>query len=374
MNDRGERFNSPNERHPGSEPPAGANRTNKTFSIMTHATISSPRVYVGTYGKYNAGSLAGAWLDLSKFKDFDAFMNECRRVHKDERDPEFMIQDVECWPDGFSAPECISREEFDDVMTAWRESAEEAERPETPGERLELVEYSEKAVAVIGDTKDHKEQLKAMGGRFNARLTCGPGWVFSRRKEAELREFIAGTAKAGELPGRTTRTNEANDPGAKYREGLEKFNRATGYEWKCRQGAIDLGGYFYLLPDKASIQGSFWFHDEGPNYDYYLEVTANEETKRDYFIKKNLHQFDVDEAREDLDRYGVYEYEQDGQKVIDIARYGTMPEARPATDAEKAAILGALAWCREKFEKRLDAYLKRWGTSKLRFGTYWADR
>ena len=50
------------------------------------------------------------------------------------------------------------------------------------------------------------------------------------------------------------------------------------------------------------------------------------------------------------------------------------PEARPATDAEKAAILGALAWCREKFGKRLDAYLKRWGTSKLRFGTYWADR
>lgn len=94
---------------------------------MTHATISSPRVYVGTNGKYNAGSLAGAWLDLSKFKDFDAFMNECRRVHKDERDPEFMIQDVECWPDGFSAPECISRKEFDDVVTAWRESVEEDE-------------------------------------------------------------------------------------------------------------------------------------------------------------------------------------------------------------------------------------------------------
>lgn len=341
---------------------------------MTHATISSPRVYVGTYGKYNAGSLAGAWLDLSKFKNFDAFMNECRRVHKDERDPEFMIQDVECWPDGFSAPECISRKEFDDVMTAWRESAEEAERPETPGERLELVEYSEKAVAVIGDTKDYREQLKAMGGRFNARLTCGPGWVFSRRKEAELREFIAGTAKAGERPGRTTPANEAKDPGAKYREGLEKFNRATGYEWKCRQGAADLGGYFYLLPDKASIQGSFWFHDEGPMYDYYLKVTADEESRRKYFLAKNLDQFDVEEAEKALDEFGVYEYEQNGQKVINIARYGTMPEARPATDAEKAAILGALAWCREKFEKRLDTYLKRWGTSKLRFGTYWADR
>lgn len=341
---------------------------------MTHATICSPRVYVGTYGKYNAGSIAGAWLELSQFDNFDAFMKKCKELHKDEHDPEFMIQDVECWPDGFSAPECISREEFDDVMTAWRESAEEAERPETPGERLELVGYSEKAVAVIGDTKDYKEQLKAMGGKFNSRLTCGPGWVFSRRKEAELREFIAGTVRADERPGRTRRANEANDPGAKYREGLEKFNRATGYEWKCRQGAVALGGCFYLLPDKPDIQGSFWFHDEGPMYDYYLKVTANEETRRKYFISKNLGRFDVEEAREDLDKYGVYEYEQDGQKVINIARSQWVDRLRPATDAEKAAILEALAWCRDKFEKRLKAYLKRWGTSKLRFRTYWADR
>lgn len=93
-----------------------------------------------------------------------------------------------------------------------------------------------------------------------------------------------------------------------------------------------------------------------------------------YFVTQFYGIIAVAERVEELDRYGVYEYEQDGQKVINIARYGTMPEARPATDAEKAAILGALAWCREKFEKRLDAYLKRWGTSKLRFGTYWADR
>lgn len=341
---------------------------------MTNATNNGPRVYVGTYGKYNAGSLAGAWLELSQFDSFDAFTKRCKELHKDERDPEFMIQDVECWPDGFSAPECISRKEFDDVMTAWRESIEETERPETPGERLELVGYSEKAVAVIGDTKDFKEQLKAMGGRFNPRLTCGPGWVFSRRKEAELREFIAGTAKAGERPGRTTPESKANDPGRKYREGLEKFNKATGYEWKCRQGAVDLGGYFYLLPDRPSIQGSFWFHDEGPMYDYYLKVTADEESKRKYFLAENLDQFDAEEAEKDLNEFGVYEYEQNGQKVINIARTQWVDGLRPATESEKSEILRALKWCRANFSKRLDAYLKRWGTGKLRFGTYWADR
>lgn len=47
---------------------------------------------------------------------------------------------------------------------------------------------------------------------------------------------------------------------------------------------------------------------------------------------------------------------------------------RPATESEKSEILRALKWCRENFSKRLDTYLKRWGTGKLRFGTYWADR
>lgn len=50
-----------------------------------------------------------------------------------------------------------------------------------------LVEYSEKAVAVFGDTKSIKEELKAMGGRFNSRLTHNgekiAGWVFPKSKE-----------------------------------------------------------------------------------------------------------------------------------------------------------------------------------------------
>lgn len=198
-----------------------------------------------------------------------------------------------------------------------------------------------------------------------------PGRV--RRRDDGLAGKRQGDRTARD-PGRTTPESKANDPGRKYREGLEKFNEATGYEWKCRQGAVDLGGYFYLLPDRPSIQGSFWFHDEGPMYDYYLKVTANEESKRKYFLAENLDQFDVEEAEKALDEVGVYEYEQNGQKVINIARSQWVDGLRPATDTEKSEILRALKWCRANFSKRLDAYLKRWGTGKLRFGTYWADR
>ena len=45
---------------------------------METATLSEARVYVGTYGKYNNGSLFGAWLDLSDYADKEEFYEACR--------------------------------------------------------------------------------------------------------------------------------------------------------------------------------------------------------------------------------------------------------------------------------------------------------
>ena len=49
-------------------------------------------------------------------------------------------------------------------------------------EDLKIVDYSEKSFVIIGDTKPIKEKLKELGGRFNSRLTCGAGWVFSKTR------------------------------------------------------------------------------------------------------------------------------------------------------------------------------------------------
>lgn len=65
------------------------------------------------------------------------------------------------------------------------------EKPTPKVDGLTLVDYSEKAIALIGDTKSIKEQLKAIGGRFNARLSCGAGWIFSKKKENELKALLA---------------------------------------------------------------------------------------------------------------------------------------------------------------------------------------
>lgn len=56
------------------------------------------RLYVGTYAKYNNGSLKGAWLDLEDYTDREAFLEACAKLHADEADPELMFQDFEGFP------------------------------------------------------------------------------------------------------------------------------------------------------------------------------------------------------------------------------------------------------------------------------------
>jgi antirestriction protein len=53
------------------------------------------KVYVGTYAKYNNGSMAGEWLTLSNYVDAEDFLIACQELHQDEHDPEFMFQDID---------------------------------------------------------------------------------------------------------------------------------------------------------------------------------------------------------------------------------------------------------------------------------------
>lgn len=72
---------------------------NKYNFIVESADVSSDStisVYVGTWGKYNGGSLRGEWIDLSNFDTPEEFKNYChKKLHADEPDAELMFQDVE---------------------------------------------------------------------------------------------------------------------------------------------------------------------------------------------------------------------------------------------------------------------------------------
>lgn len=55
----------------------------------------NPKIYVGTYAKYNNGSIGGAWLCLQDYADIEEFYDAARELHADEDDPELMFQDWE---------------------------------------------------------------------------------------------------------------------------------------------------------------------------------------------------------------------------------------------------------------------------------------
>ena len=61
---------------------------------------------------------------------------------------------------------------------------------------LTLVDYSEKAVALFGDTKPLKDTLKQHGGRFNPRLinpvtkSKQAGWVFKISHKDTLQKML----------------------------------------------------------------------------------------------------------------------------------------------------------------------------------------
>lgn len=331
------------------------------------------RVYVGTYKKYNEGSLKGDWLDLADYETYDDFLKACKRLHKGESDPEFMIQDSEDFPDGLDCMEWISRDAFNDIKLAMKEEAQaQAGKP-----AINIIDYSEKAFAVVGDTKVVKDQLKKMGGRFNGKLSCGAGWIFSNKMRKAVEEFIA----SGEVSAAVNAERKANTPaeGKQFTDWLAEYVEAHSkldYKVKHSVGAIKMQGGFYFI-EKPSISNRFCFADEGPDYDLYCELIEDDKKMAAYFKKSNLAEFDRYIKRiTNTEQYAdtrVWWRKWTNEISLCFYSNGVDKNYTLCTDEEKALILKGLQFGRELFEKRLDAYLKRYGVSKLHTWTYWRD-
>lgn len=312
--------------------------------------MSNPRVYVGTYGKYNRGSIAGGWLSLLECKDYRAFLRKCRALHRGERDPEYMIQDTEDFPDGLSCGEWLSEEDFNDVIAACREEEAEEQEP-TLEERLRAA------------------LLRQMGGQK----------AVPESDKALLEVYMQEILKAYD----------------------ETDKSMLDYHRKCFSGAVRLENGGIVVFEKPSIDHEFCFHDEGPDYEFYKEVTKTEDSLKEYFIGRNLG--DMDETIEALDlnchfpegeyHSGYYCHDwyihrvgySSQKEPLNVWKYVALSgwdkeqhaswykDLQPMTDGDRKAIADGLRRERMKFEKRLQAYLKRYGVSKIRTWTYWAD-
>ena len=363
--------------------------------------MNNPRVYVGTYGKYNNGSIAGGWINLNDCKDYKAFLSKCHALHKNERDAEYMIQDREDFPDGLNCGEWLSEKEFNDVKQACGD-----------GPIIRIVDYSERSFAVVGDTKPMKDAMKKMGGTFNRRLKCGEGWIFSIAKREAVEKFIA----SGTLTLTGTRT-VSEKSAIKDDALLEEYMKEWEKVWKKDKSMMDYerkrfnyavrlenGGILYFA--KPSIQTEFCFGystcGQGAEYDE-ASKAAREADSEEYFLHANLSEMDERIRALELNcNYpeGEYNYRYDGltwylvrqeyqgqTEPLNLYEYHAYREwdvknepwrykegnYTKMSDADRKTIIAAMKHEREKFEKRLRTYLKRYGTSKLRTWTYWLD-
>jgi Antirestriction protein len=122
---------------------------------------TTPSIYVGTYKKYNEGSIEGAWLNLEDYANKKEFYEAAAELHEDEDDPEFMFQDYEGFPKKY-----YSESGLDDKLWDWL-ALDEDDR-----EILELyVDHTGNDDATIDDAKD------AFMGTFDSEEDWAIDWI-----------------------------------------------------------------------------------------------------------------------------------------------------------------------------------------------------
>ena len=161
-------------------------------------------------------------------------------------------------------------------------------------------------------------------------------------------------------------------------------------------------GDVMVTAEKPSIKTDFWFGEHTYDYDEVCEEASRASESEQYFIRENLwgcsskNLLDALNGRDSrgydtsFDVYvirGKYYSQDDDCKLgyVQALRFGTDPEEyfatrngtqdyRPLTDDEKDQMREFLEGEVEKFRKRLNTYLKRYGLTKCHYGVYWADR
>ena len=135
-------------------------------------TRVTPSIYVGTYEKYNNGSIAGKWLNLLDYAGAEEFFEACKELHKNENDPEFMAQDFEGYPKEFYE-ESMS---FDNIQAIYSYLALEDE------DRELLEEYCEATGENINSEQDIED--------IRDKLFCILDYTHSNDDENAMADYV----------------------------------------------------------------------------------------------------------------------------------------------------------------------------------------
>ncbi|EBM8203256.1 hypothetical protein E2K56_03730 [Salmonella enterica subsp. enterica serovar Senftenberg] len=60
----------------------------------------------------------------------------------------------------------------------------------TSSNEIRLIDYTEKAFVVVGNTNDYAEQLKELSGKWITVRWGGKAWMFSKKRLSEVSELL----------------------------------------------------------------------------------------------------------------------------------------------------------------------------------------
>lgn len=306
---------------------------------MAKLEILKAAVYCDTYGKYNAGSIDGAWMQLAKYQTNEEFLEACARLHKDEHDPEFMFQDMEYLPDEFYSESWIDPEVFLVLATVkpWDEEKQSAfaafiDEKGWPPDMFSIEEF-----------------LAAQKSGKRAKKRPNKTWLDDETEEARSILKSAGSWLADSLY-----------KAMKWRDGI------------------------FMEFDKPEIEKRFCFGYslQGRTYEEAQELCNS--FSEDDFRRENLANFDRDYIRvikvlDENKKVSIAPKYYDEKIFYYIAEPDTLPlnDSIELTEEEttelKEKYMKAMNMLRSNFEKQLNSYLKKYGLTKIHKWTYDAD-
>lgn len=278
----------------------------------------------------------------------------------------------------------------------------------------EIIDYSEKAIAVIGDTKEVKEQLKSLGGRFNPRLSCGAGWIFSKSKREQVAAMLEG---GGAIVASTRKKAKEPDIFLTKEEVRQIFidegNKGSFLDYMCKTYGLGvrLSNGYVVMAEKRPLETHFCFGhgfcgvSTQEDEDRADDAQHNADTNPNYFKDENLRELrgivqalkegkrtqkwggddnckyvylQTCYTRESVRRslyFSPYRLE-DLKSDFGRPAYMTKEQIEgllEISDEDKALITKLYEKALADRTKRVDTYLKRFGLSKLKTWTYLSD-
>lgn len=301
------------------------------------------KLYVGTYKKYNEGLLRGAWLDLDKFNNADEFATACRRLHKDERDPELMFQDVETdpgcdWQEGLYSESSIPRD-------YWTLKAEFAAKVEEPTTKTAAAQRTEQARLMDIYIKNDGYSPERNAKRFADEVKYHKGRSF-------FVELADGFVLRIEKPSIQTRFCCGEDDRGQGGDGLGTM----AYAHKVLEGKRTEHGF------KAANLDPFdetMVHLVGRKAWRCAKKPSKAQSWRGDFVPSLM-------RGAYSDRSIVY--------FGNAANVGQSEEVvRMMGDEDMRRMRRGYMAVRRDFQRRLNAYWKRFGASKVHTWTYWTQ-